>query len=529
MDEPDAEAAPPRTRLSATERRIVGGVVALLLLALAGTAPFAALRPPGTEPLLPAYAAAAFVLETVTAALLLSLFHVQRSPVLLVLAAGYVFSALMLPLWALSFPGVFPGLHLEEGTQVTASVAAVRRLGFPLFVLGYALMPCTWVTPQRPGRLIGLTLLGVAAVAALVQWLILSQRADLPAFMFDARQVSEVWRYVPLAALLLYALNITVLLGRRRTALDVWVGLVIVSLTIELLLISYLGGAVRLSVGWWAGRLYGLAAASIVLLALTAGTTTIYARLARTLAAERRARQNRLAAMEALSASIAHEVNQPLASMVTNADAALRWLIRSEPRIDKANAALERIVEDGHRANKIVSGIRTMFMKGAQERTRLDLNEIVEGAVRTALAEARFEAIPIEMRLDRALPHVVGNSVQLHQVLCNLIENGIDAIRSAGDRHRLLVVTTTRGPAGDIEVSVADSGTGVAAEVAERIFDPFVSTKSGGMGMGLMFCRTIVEAHGGRISMAPNRPRGAVFQFSLPPAMFQSATAEDAR
>ncbi len=334
--------------------------------------------------------------------------------------------------------------------------------------------------------------------------------------MRDDRNVNDVWRYVPMVALALYMLDMGVLAVRRRTPLDIWVCLVLFSLVIELLLISYLGGAIRLSVGWWAGRLYGLAAASIVLLVLLSETTAVYARLARIVAAERRARQNRLTAMEALSASIAHEINQPLASMITNADAALRWLAKDEPRIDKVDDALRRIVVDGHRANKVVAGIRTMFMKGAQERVELDLNALVQDAVRTAAAEARFEGISIETELDQELPPIIGNAVQLHQVLCNLIENGIDAIKAVGDQQRRLIIRTQSQPFGEVQVAVADSGTGIAAEVRDRIFDPFVSTKPGGMGMGLMFCRSITEAHlAGACGHRRNAPRGAVFHFSF--------------
>src|SRR5690606_32414798 len=143
---------------------------------------------------------------------------------------------------------------------------------------------------------------------------------------------------------------------------------------IDLVLLSYVAAGTRLSAGWWAGRFFGFTSASLVLLVLLLETTTLYARLARSISAERRAREDRLSAMEALSASIAHEINQPLASMVTNADAALRWLGRKSPDVEETTAALKRIVSDGHRAGQVIEGIRTMFKKGAQERVSLNLN-----------------------------------------------------------------------------------------------------------------------------------------------------------
>ncbi|MFG1464155.1 ATP-binding protein [Xanthobacter sp. DSM 24535] len=505
---------------------VVAVVSTSLLGALAVTTPFASEPTRNTEVILPAYAAAMAVMEIMTCTLLLALYNVQRSPALVILASGYLFSALLVPAWALTFPGVFTTLGLDFGLQATAAIAAVRRLSFPLFVLGYALAPTIGASGRPAPGAIAKSVVAVCAAAALCVWLILDHSQMQPNFMRDDRNVNELWRNVPRIALALYVIDMGILLARRRNSLDIWVCLVLFSLIIELLLISYLGGAVRLGIGWWAGRLYGLTAASIVLVVLLSETTAVYTRLAGVMAAERRARQNRLIAMEALSASIAHEINQPLASMITNADAALRWLSKDEPRIDKVDAALLRIVDDGHRANKVVAGIRTMFMKGAQERAALDVNALVQNAVRTASAEARYEGILIETELEPALSPVIGNSVQLHQVLCNLIENGIDAIKAAGDPPRRLLLRTGRLASGDVEVSVADSGTGIAAEVEERIFDPFVSTKPGGMGMGLMFCRSIVEAHGGRLWTSPNHPRGAIFHFSLPSDAFDPSTAE---
>ncbi|MBB3769897.1 signal transduction histidine kinase [Angulomicrobium tetraedrale] len=508
------------------------GVVAILLSLVlvsgfVATMPFARAPLAHSELLLPAYASATGLLEGITAALLFSLYTVQRNRALLFLAAGYLFSALIVPSWLLSFPGLFPDFGFEFGLQTTAAIATVRRIGFTLFVLAYALAPARGIPRGTTrGSLMG-AIAAVAGMVGLLTFAIFASRETLPAFMLDGRHVGRLWSYVPPIALALYGLDMAILLRRRRSQLDLWVVLVLFSLMVELLLISYLGGAIRLSVGWWAGRLYGLVAASIVLLALLAETTLVYARLARTVAAERRVRQNRLTAMEALSASIAHEINQPLASMVTNADAALRWLAKAEPRLDKAGDALRRIVEDGHRANAVVTGIRTMFTTGTQERAELDLNALVEGAVQSASTEAMHGFIEIRTDLAPSPLTVVGNTVQLHHVLRNLIENAIDSVRIGGEWPRRVIVRTRLEAAGEVHVSVADNGTGIASDIVERLFDPFVSTKPGGMGMGLMFCRAVVEAHGGRVWASPNQPRGAVFHFSLPAAMVPGGDAPD--
>lgn len=492
-------------------------VAVALLAALLAASPYARVPTHGTEVFVAAYGAASFVLEIITAVLLFALFYVQGGAALGMLASGYLFSALTLPAWVMSFPGVFEGLGVEPGLQTTATIAALRRLAFAVCLLAYALAPTRMAAEPPAFRTILLTVAGVCGAAVLALGVIDSGAAVLPPFMRDRRDVNALWLHVAGTVMAVYLASLGLLL-RRRKGLDLWICLVIFSLVIELLLLSFLGGGTRLSLGWWAGRLYGLTAAGIVLLALLADTATIHARLLQSSAAERRARQNRLTAMEALSASIAHEINQPLASMITNADAGLRWLARSKPESARVEEALRRIVADGHRANKVVSGIRTMFMKGAQERAPLDLNAVITEVLLAASPEARIAGIPIEVALDPRPAIVIGNALQLSQVVSNLVENAIDAMRSVPVRHRTLILRTRRLASGEVEVAVEDSGAGVPAGMEQRIFEPFVSTKAGGMGMGLMFCRAVVEAHGGMLRVSPNRPRGAIFRFALPAA-----------
>lgn len=505
-------------------RPLVAAAIALaLLLALLVTTPFATRFVHGTEVIVPAYAAATFMLEAITGVLLLALYNVQRAPALLILALGYLFSALLLPGWVLTFPGVFTAFGLGEDLQATASIAALRRIGFAVFLLGYAVLPMR--ASMRPaGATIRRAVLGLITVVAAAMWLIVEAPETLPVFMRDERTATPLWRLVPHTAMALYLLTIVILFRRWRVALDLWVCLVAFSLAIELALLSYLAEAVRLSLGWWTGRICALLATGVVTLVMLSDTIMLHTRLAWSVVAEQRARQNRLTAMEALSASIAHEINQPLASMITNADAGLRWLARAEPRLDRAEAALRRIVEDGHRANKIVFGIRTMFLKGAQERVPVEMGGLIRQAVEAISAEAHLAGVTVELEFDPGQVTVIGNPVQLLQVAANLIENGIDALRTVEDRQRLLSLRLRRNAEGDVELLVADTGIGLTPGLEEVIFEPFFSDKPGGMGMGLMFCRTVVEAHGGRLWATPNQPRGAVFHITLPET--EPATAE---
>ncbi|WP_211103836.1 ATP-binding protein [Skermanella pratensis] len=516
-DPPFLLSTSPPTR---NQERLAVCVLVVLLAELLVTAPFARIPLAGTEILLPAYGAAILLIELITSALLLALFSVQQSRAVLVLAIGYLFSGLMVIPWTLTFPGVFEVFGLDAGLQVTASIAALRRLGFPLFVLAYALLkdggaPVRGSRGSVRGAIAG-SVAGAVAAACGLTWVILANDDSLPTFMRNARNVTDAWQYVPGTAVVLYLAALAVLFVRRRSVLDLWLMVVICTLLIEIILLSYISAGIRLSVGWWGGRSYGLASASMVLLVLLSESTTLYARVARSVSAERRARATRLTAMEALSALIAHEINQPLASMVTNAGAGLRWLEKKDPDIAEARAALNRIVSDGHRAGTVIESIRTMFKKDARDRVPLDVNHLIDDVLRRGQDDARLGRISVETDLEPGLPTVTGNPIQLQQVLSNLVANAIDAMCSVTGRPRVLRITSRMHDPGEIAVSVEDSGPGIDPEHRARIFEPFFTTKPDGMGMGLMFCRLIIEAGGGRLWATDNVPQGAVFRFTLP-------------
>jgi signal transduction histidine kinase len=303
--------------------------------------------------------------------------------------------------------------------------------------------------------------------------------------------------------------------SRPLSVLDLWLLVVLLSAVIETVLLAYLSAS-RFSFGWWAGRVYGLASSSVVLLVLLSETMKLYVRLARSLMAERRSREARLATLEALSASIAHEVNQPLGSMVTNADAALRWLGKPQPDLGEARLALQRIANDGHRAGQVVQSVRTMFKKGSRERTTIDLNALIVEVLRRAMSEAMPDRTTVRTELDPALPPLTGEPVQLQQVIANLVVNAFEAMGPVTHRPRILRVATQLSGPGTVLVSVEDTGSGLSADLRQRIFEPFFTTKPEGMGMGLLFCRSIVEGHGGRLWVDAGTGGGAIIRFSLP-------------
>lgn len=224
----------------------------------------------------------------------------------------------------------------------------------------------------------------------------------------------------------------------------------------------------------------------------------------------------RVTALGELAASIAHEVNQPLAAVVANAAACLRWLNRAAPDLNEARGAVRSIISDGNRAGEVIQRVRALVNKTTGQMAPLDINQAVNEVIDLVQHELQSQLVSLQLDLAAALPPVVADRVQLQQVILNLVVNGIEAMQPVTDKPRELVIRTRQDDAGQILVTVTDCGVGVATEDAERLFDAFYTTKASGMGMGLSICRSIVEAHRGRLSMSRNVGPGTTFQFTLP-------------
>ena len=227
---------------------------------------------------------------------------------------------------------------------------------------------------------------------------------------------------------------------------------------------------------------------------------------------------NRVTAMGQLAASIVHETLQPISSAVTNAHAALRWLSTEPPDLGEARAALDRIVKDGSRATDVIGRLRALSKKAPPLKDHLAINEAVLDVIALTRAEVVKNGISLRTDLTDDLPHIQADRIQLQQVILNLIINAVEAMVGVRERRRELVVGTDGDASGGVVVTVTDSGPGVSAESFDRLFEAFYTTKPRGMGMGLSICRTIVEAHGGRIWASPAAGPGATVQFALPAA-----------
>ena len=224
----------------------------------------------------------------------------------------------------------------------------------------------------------------------------------------------------------------------------------------------------------------------------------------------------RVTALGELAASIAHEVNQPLAAVVANAAACQRWLGRDPPNLDEARSTVQSIIKDGNRAGEVIQRVRGLVNKTVDQKAPLDINEVVNEVITLLHHELASHRMSLRMELAPTLGLVLGDRIQLQQVILNLVLNGMEAMQPVTDRPRELVIRTSEDETRQVLVTVSDCGIGLAAENADRLFDAFFTTKSSGMGMGLSICRSIVEAHGGRLWASANDGPGATFQFILP-------------
>jgi PAS domain S-box-containing protein len=228
------------------------------------------------------------------------------------------------------------------------------------------------------------------------------------------------------------------------------------------------------------------------------------------------ARVTRVTTLGELAASIAHEVNQPMASIVAYSQAALRFLGRATPDLDETRMALEGIVSEGRRAGEVVESIRAMFKNVDQEKASIDITRLVRDMLALMLSELQANRVSLQIELVGDLPNVIGNRVQLQQVILNLIRNAIEAMNSVTDRARVLRIRSELSEPDSVLVSVEDSGTGIDAKDTDRVFDSFFTTKPQGTGMGLSICRSIIEGHEGRLWASPGIDHGAVFNVLLP-------------
>jgi signal transduction histidine kinase len=220
--------------------------------------------------------------------------------------------------------------------------------------------------------------------------------------------------------------------------------------------------------------------------------------------------------MAAMVASIAHEVSQPLASTILNADAGLQLLAEAKPDMDEMRAILKDIADDGHRARAVFDGIRSMFRNDHGAKTAVMVNDLIGAVLAVVRGELDAHQVSLRSELSDGLPTVLAAPTQLQQVLLNLIMNAIEAMGPVTTQERVLIVKSEIGESGNVQITVEDTGSGIDPSLVDRIFEAFFTTKALGMGMGLSICRSIVESHGGLLSVSARRPNGSSFCVKLP-------------
>jgi signal transduction histidine kinase len=501
--------------------RLALGVVIALLVALAFTIPFTNVQLPRIDAFIPAFETAIIFNDLVTAALLFSQFSILRWRSLLVLANGFLFTALIVIPHALTFPGAFaPTGLLGAGLQTTAWLYYFWHAGAPLAVIGYMLFKDADNRPAKsqrsPAAVIGWSMALVILIVCVLTWIAIEADTFLPRIMAGSVEANRtVLALIGLLITSLNALALVLLWLRWRSVLDLWLMVMCCAWLAETLVTAFVSG--RFTFGFYASRLYAFVAVFSVLLTLLSETMALYSNLVYSTVRRRSNSEGRQIAMDAMAASVAHEVNQPIGAMSFNSEAALLLLSQTPPNIDEARAALEAIVSDGARAATVIASLRSMFKRDIPQRVRLDVNDLLQEVLKLVDADLWSHKITVSLELRKPLPQLLADRVQLQQVFLNLFMNAIEAMRPVTDRVRLLRIRSDfiQDRSG-VLITVEDSGTGIVPTDKDRIFEPFFSTKSTGTGIGLAICKSIVEAHGGHLAASANHPHGAIFRVTLP-------------
>jgi len=499
--------------------RLAIGIVVALVVAFGVTAPFLNIPLQRVDGFIPAIEGICVVSDLVTAALLYVQFSISRRWALLALSSGFLFTAAIIIPHALTLPGAFaPTGLLGAKLQSAAWLYVFWKIGLPLAVIFYSLLKnADSRTVQSERSLRGVILGSVAIAITIVCGLTLIAtvgEAFLPRLMIDGTQgVQANLLLVGLATVSLTVAALILLWTRRSSVLDLWLMVVCCALGLELAMNNLI--MARFSVGWYASRVYSFTASITVLLVLLTETTTLYANLALSVMRQRGTREAQQTAMDAMAASIAHEIRQPLGAIVTDASASTRWLRNNPPNLDEALLALSRVVGNGNRAADVIASLLTMFKKDARGRVSFSINELVQEVLTTLDVDLRTQQVSVATQLSVDVSPLVGDRGQLQQVLLNLMMNAIEAMGTSRAR-TLRVSSNTIQQSSGVMVTIEDSGTGINDDDKNSIFEPFFTTKTSGTGIGLAICRSIVEAHGGTLAAFANKPHGTIFRVALP-------------
>jgi signal transduction histidine kinase len=437
---------------------------------------------------------------------------------ILVLAVGYLFTALIAIIQLLTFPGAFtPTGLLGAGLQTTAWLYEFWHSGFPIAVILYVALKdhdLAAIVPHSSRRtaIAASVAIAIALVFGLT-WISTAWEPYLPKLFLDRGRQTPLTPYVNGLVLVLSTVALLMLWFRKRSVLDLWLMVAMCAWCLDIISQTLTG--VRFTLGFYASRVYMVITATSVLIVLLWETMTLYVRLAVAVLETDFAHLNRVSMMGELAASLSHEITQPIASARNNARAALNFLDKKPPDLREVREALGSVVGDADRAGNIVERIRDQMKKAPPRMDHFDLNAAINEVIGLARSAIIRNGVSAQTRLADGLFPVHGDRVQLQQVVLNLVLNAVEAMGSIEEGPRELLITTAQDRAG-VLVAVRDSGPGIDPNHLEHVFEAFYTTKPSGTGMGLSICRSIIDAHGGRLWVDANEPCGAVFQFTLP-------------
>ena len=502
------------------QQRSALAVVGMLSIAFVAIAPFAAKQAMQIASFVPTIEGIIFVTSLTTAVLLFSQFSILGSRELLLLASGYLFAASIVIPHALSYPGAFaPKGLLGPGIQATPWLYVFWHFGFSASVLGYA---CLLDTNSKKLFIhesgMPAICLSVAIVITLVcalTWSVVVKEEYWPRLLTNEINFTRLTNYVTAIPLATSVLAFMVLWIRRRSVLDLWLAVAIFATVVEQA-ISCLFIFNRYSVGAYAVRTLSVVVSTIVLSAMLSETVRVYASLARTNKLLRRERENKLTNLAAVVAAITHEVRQPLTGISTKSSAARRYLGQEPPNIDRAQSILGDLASASLRIDEVLKSVGALFRSTNSEQQPIDVNELTLETIQIISEELTRHDVTVNTQLAYELPSIMGHRGQLQEVLLNLSQNAIDAMRSITDRSRVIRVGTDHQDGKTVAISVEDSGPGIEPKKMTSVFDAFVTTKATGMGLGLALSQMIIERHGGQIVLVPSTNHGAHFRITLP-------------
>ena len=495
------------------QRRLTLVLAAFVLIATGIIAPFGAVRLPKIDGFIPAIESAIIITDFFTAVLLFGQSRIIGSRGLLLLASGYLFSALIVVPHILTFPGAFaPSGLLGAGLSTTVWIFVFWHLGLSVSVIGYAYLIDEKRTLASSAIYWSTTF--VIGLACVLTWVAVHDDA-LPALFVDQIGFTPWANRITGIEFTIGVVALVVLWLRRKSVLDQWLIVSLCAFVAELAVTAFVITS-RFTLGFYVQRAFSLAASTLVLSALLAEAMVIYARLANAIALLQRERASKLLNITAAVGALTHQMRQPLTGIGTRASAARRFLAQTPPDIDRIQRIQDEIVSATSQTNEEIESIGALFKDADQPQSLINMNEIIAQCIQTLRQELDKQKITVRTDLDASLPLIAGHRGQLREVVLNLMQNAIEAMEASANGGRNLTLETKRQDQGEVAISVKDTGPGLEQESKTRIFDAFVTTKDKGTGLGLAVSRMIVELHGGRIVAHSDPESGAQFQVALP-------------